>query len=289
MMRVKKYVAAAAVCASMVCAAVWVGRIDNPVSIAFADVQASAQKFKTIQYSEMAAVFDADGNPQNPASQKADGKDQEKQKKGWPSERHFIMGQDLERIETRNGEGQVTHVNISNFKEHKLVSLETKTKTFRSLGFPGGKLDLGEGVAGQNVSFTPASAMLYQELNEIPAAATTRLPVRKIGDKQAVGFAWESKKEIKTDKGTFTNTFKRIYWVDSATKLLIRMDCSLTSTDPSLKGRREWIKTDFVFDADLDPSLFSTDPPAGYSTGPKLQLLLPPAQGGDQPVDLKLK
>jgi hypothetical protein len=76
--------------------------------------------------------------------------------------------------------------------------------------------------------------------------------------------------------------------VDPTTKLLVRMDCSQTSTDPEIKGRIEWMKSDFKFNEDLDQSLFSSKPPDGFAveTG---RLLLAPAAGNGGAPDLQIK
>ena len=67
-----------------------------------------------------------------------------------------------------------------------------------------------------------------------------------------------------TDKRTMT------YWVDPQTKLPIRIEVEITSTDPMMAHSKS-VLSDIVFDKDLDPALFSLDPPEGYSDAARQQ------------------
>ena len=281
MFRVKWFGVATVVGASILMAAAWIGRIDPSVSIAFADVQKQVQKFRSIQYKDAPVVFDAEGHPQNPRAAKAEDSSKGEKAKGTPLSRHLVMGRELERVETVDSDCQVSHIHISDFKNHKLVSLDVKAKTITITDISNNKISVGEGtfVFGK---IEPASAELYKELNEIASSTTmTKLPARKIGDKQVVGFVFEKKFEQKVEQETFTETLKRIYWVDTSTKLPVRIDCSVTNNHPAAVAQKlvEWMKYDFVFDAELDPKLFSTETPEGYTVEKGGGLLLRPSAG----------
>ncbi|MEI8021403.1 MAG: hypothetical protein WCH39_24555 [Schlesneria sp.] len=283
MLRVKWFGVVAALCASILMAAAWIGRIDPSVSIAFADVQKQVQKFRSIQYKESPIVFDDDGNPQNPRATKDEDSGKGGKVKVIPLARHLVMGHELERVESVDADGQISNIHISDFKNHKLVSLDVKEKRITITDISNNTIKFGEGTVVFS-KIEPASAELYKELNEISSSTSmTKLPARKIDDKQVVGFVFEKKFEQKVDKETFTETLKRIYWIDTATKLPVRVDCSVTNNNAAAAAQKlvEWMKYDFVFDAELDPKLFSTETPEGYTVEKGGGFILVPA-GGDK-------
>ena len=105
------------------------------------------------------------------------------------------------------------------------------------------------------------------------------------------GIAWKTARRLLSNDAdaadcfhpTFTETLKRIYWVDTATKLPVRIDCSVTNNNPAAAAQKlvEWMKYDFVFDAELDPKLFSTEAPEGFTVEKGGGFIRAPA-GGDQ-------
>ncbi len=99
----------------------------------------------------------------------------------------------------------------------------------------------------------------FGELLRAPAESVKRLPEKTIDGTTAVGFVTE--REEKFDG--FITTSRRTYWIDAKTKLPIRVEFTAHSTNPDIKDS-EGLVSDFVFDAPLDPALFSTDPPKGY-------------------------
>lgn len=56
---------------------------------------------------------------------------------------------------------------------------------------------------------------------------------------------------------------RRNLWVDPASGRPVRASVTYRNGNPG-GGASDWISTDFVFDAELPRSLFSTDPPAGF-------------------------
>ena len=59
-------------------------------------------------------------------------------------------------------------------------------------------------------------------------------------------------------------TRSRTYWGDPETKLPRQIDIEYRSVDAENGGQAGTI-TNIVFDAHMDESLFSTDPPKGYT------------------------
>ncbi len=248
------------------------------------------QKFRSIQYKEARVAIDADGNPQNPRAIKDKDSGKGEKLKVIPLARHLVMGRELERVESVDSDGQISHIHISDFKNHKLASLDVKAKKITVTDVSNNKISFGEGTVVFS-KIEPASAELYKELNEIASSTTmTKLPARKIDDKQVVGFVFEKKFDQKVDKETFTETLKRIYWVDTSTKLPVRIDCSVTNNNPAAAAQKlvQWVKYDFVFDAELDPKLFSTETPEGFTVEKGGGFILVPA-GGDQGTGVSIQ
>jgi outer membrane lipoprotein-sorting protein len=100
----------------------------------------------------------------------------------------------------------------------------------------------------------------FGELLRAPVESVKRLPEKTIDGKTAVGFVTE--REEKSDG--FITTSRRTYWIDSKTKLPILVEFAAHSTNPDINDT-EGLVSDFVFDAPLDPALFSTEPPKGYT------------------------
>ena len=101
---------------------------------------------------------------------------------------------------------------------------------------------------------------IFDELLRKPADSMKRLPEKVVDGKSAVGFVTE--REEKT--GRFVTTSRRTYWIDTKTKLPVRIDVTTRSTNPETKDV-DGSLSDFVFDAPLAPALFSTEPPKGYT------------------------
>jgi outer membrane lipoprotein-sorting protein len=100
----------------------------------------------------------------------------------------------------------------------------------------------------------------FDELLRKPSDSVKRLPEKEVDGKMAVGFVTEH--EEKTDQ--FVGTIRNTYWIDKKTKLPVRIELTTHSTNPGVKDREVDLLSDFVFDAPLDPALFSTEPPKGY-------------------------
>ncbi len=102
----------------------------------------------------------------------------------------------------------------------------------------------------QGVSNKPP-ANLYELIKNLPGDATARpLAGKNIDGRDVLGFA------VKVEGHEAT------VWADSRTRLPVRIE----SDKKDEKGKKvgEEILDDFVFDKELDPKLFSFEPPAGY-------------------------
>jgi outer membrane lipoprotein-sorting protein len=93
------------------------------------------------------------------------------------------------------------------------------------------------------------SINLYEMIKNLPADKKARpLPGKKIDSKKVLGFA------VKVNDMDFT------VWADPASRLPVRIEASAKEKDTT----RELIIDEFQFDKELDPKLFTLEPPAGY-------------------------
>ena len=170
-----------------------------------------------------------------------------------------MLGRYLRRTEVLDANGQIQSVDIYNAKTGKKVRLIPKEKRFVSFGSQV-TMDIDGGKETEAKIVPLPTADFYTAIREVPAEAMKRLPAKMLGDKQVVGFYWEQR----IDKKKGEDTWKRTYWIDTKTKLPVRVEISHRSTD-SRAGPSDWVQSDFVFGKELDESLFSTEPPEGYT------------------------
>lgn len=97
----------------------------------------------------------------------------------------------------------------------------------------------------------------FTRFRAVPAEATQQLPKQQIDGKDAMGFRSVDER----DDGTWTRT----YLVDRESNLPIRIIHEFASAKKGL-GSSRWVEDHFVFDAELDDGLFSTETPAGYES-----------------------
>ncbi|MHC4405023.1 MAG: hypothetical protein ACYTG0_35700, partial [Planctomycetota bacterium] len=90
----------------------------------------------------------------------------------------------------------------------------------------------------------------HQHLRNISATATKKIGEKKIDGRNVVEFLWKH------------NRADCVVTVDAATKLPVRMEVSRGKVHHDKEIRD--VFSDFVFDADLNESLFSTAVPEGY-------------------------
>jgi outer membrane lipoprotein-sorting protein len=111
---------------------------------------------------------------------------------------------------------------------------------------------------------------LYELIRNLPAdTSAVRLPEKKIDGKKALGFV------VKVQGYPLT------VWADPKTKLPVRMEAQ---EKDDTGNTVEVVVDEFVFDKELDPKLFSFEPPAGYKLKAVGVAEFPAA-----PADAKLK
>ncbi|HTI49849.1 MAG TPA: hypothetical protein VL475_02820 [Planctomycetaceae bacterium] len=89
---------------------------------------------------------------------------------------------------------------------------------------------------------------------KVPDKGTSYLGEKELDGKKLAGFVSVEKRD--------SETWTRTYWVDPQTKLPRRIESEWRDS----KGQiADWIRDDIVFDKELDPALFSTEPPVGYA------------------------
>lgn len=118
----------------------------------------------------------------------------------------------------------------------------------------------GEPDWSQSVPFPQLD--IYELIRHVPTDKAQHLPEKTIRGKQVIGFLVEQTE--KNPAGNDSTNWRHTWWVDPATKLPVQMEINWRSNDPKDAGS-EKIISDIVFDAPLDPTLFSIDLPVGYT------------------------
>ncbi|HEY2249755.1 MAG TPA: hypothetical protein VGH74_01795 [Planctomycetaceae bacterium] len=215
---------------------VWSLVMDRSASLAFAEVQEQVKKVRSVRYIETRTDPQPDG--------------------GAPvvtERRYFVLGRYLQRTEKLGSDGLPEDVSISDAEHGRYVMIQPKAKRFVVIGT---EVELDADGANQTETETKANLEVdfYKVIREIPAEAK-RLPEKTIDNQRVLGFSFE-------EQGGGYN-WKRTYWVDPETKLPVRIEISARSDDKRL-GPSDWVQTGFVFDTQIDESLFSTTPPPDY-------------------------
>ena len=244
MFQILRYRGVATVFLPIVAVAIWGGELTPTISAV--DVKAKNQNTQSVRYLETRTNSGGFGTSDNSQSRRC-----------------FVLGRYLQRVETLDADRQIEFVTISDYKNGRYVTLQPKLKRFTELAAQV-TVNSDSRTRTQEKSKPALDTDLYAKPQEIPAEATTRLSAKRVGDKQAVGFLWEQ--VIEKQSGTQTST--RTYWVDPDSMLPICININFRSTEKQM-GRSSWVQTGFVFDAQIDESLFSTDPPDGYSIQPE--------------------
>lgn len=144
--------------------------------------------------------------------------------------RVLILGADLSRLELPDGD-----VAIANRKEDRSVRLKHGEK----------KAVVVEGFVDPE---KPVD--MYERIRNARSRTARRVEKLTVDGKVLDGFQF-------TENGKTTRV-----WVNPETELPVRIE----STEPlPLGGQVVNVATNFVFDAELDPALFSTKPPADYA------------------------
>jgi hypothetical protein len=213
--------------------------------LAFGQVQEQVEKTKSVQYFQTRKVYiKGKAAPEETQTRKV-----------------MILGSHQMREEVKTvtaGDPQPDeYIAIQNMKTGKTIDLYPDKKGYDVPQVIFG-IDLNGGVKKQKIEAAP-QVDFYKRVREFPADRAQKLPDRTIGGKVAAGF----QVVIKTERPAGTDTWTGTYWVDPETKLPVRIEYSNRGTGPMMADS-ETVRSDIVFDAPLDESLFSTDPPEGY-------------------------
>lgn len=199
-------------------------------SIAFADVQERLKQVHSVTYTESMTV---------------PGK-----KEPEMSQRIMIFGSHLKRAERRDERADgLDTIEITDMKQGITLMLIPKLKQASINEF-----DVSTDAA-KTFSF-------YERISKMAAEAGQQLPDREINGKQALVFYLEEKHG--------TRTFERTFCVDPKTRLPVRVEVKIRSTEKSMQPT-DWVLEKFVFDGKLDKSLFDTTPPDDYTVDRKKQ------------------
>jgi outer membrane lipoprotein-sorting protein len=227
----------------------------GPRSAAFAQVAANIGRTRSVQYIEMHSTIPRGNEPQRPTT----------------IAKVMILGRSLERKEVLAStegdppivghpwDGVTRGVTITDYANEKLVWLDVESKTFSEqtvivkISGRNGKISESNIQSGAQVDF-------YARICDIPVDTAQRLPTQELSGRRLVGF-----RAVDTvNRAAGVDTWTRTFWVDPSTNLPVQIETTVETTDPQMPSTR-WVMSDMRFDVPLDESLFSTDPPEGYT------------------------
>ncbi|HTQ39702.1 MAG TPA: ABC transporter permease [Pirellulales bacterium] len=149
------------------------------------------------------------------------------------------------------------NVVITDLASQKAIYLQPADKTCEMV-------PAGTGLQGFDAAFydslPPSKVDLYELIRNVPTAGAKFLGQRTFAGKALLGYSIEKEEQ----KGEGTETWNRTYWVDPTTKLPVRIETSHRST-AFVAADKDSLISNIVFDAPIDPKLFSLAPPAGYT------------------------
>jgi RNA polymerase sigma factor (sigma-70 family) len=182
------------------------------------------------------------------------------------TERYFVLGGYQERVEELDPGGTVRRAMIANYRTGRIVWLDLRAKTYMTNLRLARQRNAGPGANQPDARKLAPQTELADSLARFSADAVEALAAQTLDGRDAVGLAAE------TTQGN--NIWKCELWVDRETLRPLRTTVTWRNDQPT-GGASDWITDNFVFDADLSRSLFSTEPPAGF----RLKNITPPAGG----------
>jgi hypothetical protein len=253
-----RYLAAAAGLVIAASLALWFALGGSNGAVAIAEVLQQLEAVKTVQYVETRSDIPRDGKPRGPTVVTR------VQILGRYRQRKEIIsvtpGEDLgEGSRWSQGPELEGLVSIVDLQQGRMVSLSPKDKRFHVIQKIMG-ISPDDGSLHESEVKPVPEADFYQQMRAIPTDEAEKLAERIVDGKSAVGFRTVEAVDLQGG----TDTLTRTYWVDAKSKLPVRIEVEHRSTVPR-HGQSRWVHSDFVFDAPLDESLFSTDPPEGYT------------------------
>lgn len=102
----------------------------------------------------------------------------------------------------------------------------------------------------------PPTVDFFKQFTAVPNDGVEQLPARMIGGKNVLGLRSSEEHDGKT--------WTRTYWVEPDSRLPVEL---WTELYKGSKLKQRWVMTQFVYDLAMDDQLFSTETPAGYTSG----------------------
>ena len=235
--------------------------VDRSAGIAWAEVKDKIEKARTIQFA----------GTEYPPGEKTNAR---------MVYRVMIRGRYLKRTEVDYKLSKKTRISIVDAKRGKRVIIEPDSKlftVFKTMVTVDVEIDKEVDLETANKQEAEIERHpevdFYKGIREMSKTAKELLPERIIDGKNVVGF--RSVEKLFQGRFTMTCTF----WIDPKTKLLVRLEYSSRNKDFPL-ANFDGVVSDFIFDEKLDDSLFSFDPPDGYTVEePKLY------RAKEEPID----
>ncbi len=156
--------------------------------------------------------------------------------------------------------GVVPHISIQDAKQKKAIVLLSEKKGFLDPTKTEFISDYIELTKKQTQQAKGAGKInVYAEL-AFPEEGSNKLPLKEVDGQLAFG----KHVEKKIQRGQYEDYRSWTFWVDPFSTHIIRGEGTLRSTDPSV-GEVDYVLRDFKYYEPVDTTLFSTDPPEGWS------------------------
>jgi hypothetical protein len=172
-------------------------------------------------------------------------------------ERYQILEGYLERVEELDPDGKVVRAMVADYRTGDVIRLDMERRTYttnvvlkRQRHIPTHVPDQAE--RGNLAPQTDLANYLAAFTSDTPQTPERR----QLGQRAAVG--------LRTQTMQGQSVWRRSVWIDRESKLPIRTETTFRNAHP-MAGASDWVCENFVFDAELPESLFSTRPPTGYT------------------------
>ncbi len=234
MKRIAKFAVAATIFVALCILASWITIGGGSTSIAFARVAEVLDGLNSATFDMTSEAKGDNGQPPVTATG-----------------RGFFHAPARERVEISTGSGKniANMIMISDSQAAKSIVLMPQQKLAMAMDMEKMKENMKKSANGAPPDLFETVRRLVREGSSGTGEKAERLGKKEIDGRQAVGFR------------THCDTIDMTLWADPQTARPIRIECGM-----AMMGDVRVVMNNFRYDVDLDPSLFSLEPPAGYST-----------------------
>jgi outer membrane lipoprotein-sorting protein len=235
MKRIAKVAVAATILVALGILVCWMTIGGRSTSIAFARVAEALDSLNSATFDMTSEAKGEDGQPPATATWKG-----------------FFLAPSHQRIEMREATGpaknMINHVMIVDGQAAKCIMLMPNQKFAMSMDMKKMREDMKKSAKGAPPDLFEMVRRLVREGSSGTGEKAERLGKKEIDGREAVGFRIHA------------NMMDMTLWADPETAWPIRIEVGM-----DMMGDGRVVMNNFRYDVALDPSLFSLEPPAGYS------------------------